>query len=575
MGTTLLQWQQFTAGNPPEGTLPPVILESWQRCRSAHFDPAGEDAGTGIPDSQLQNRLRTSSRLLAVGRSHLGLASACLAGVHHALLLTDRDGIILEVAGNQPNPDALGAVPGQDWSERCRGTNGAGTALVADRPVIVLGPEHFRQNLHQWACAGAPIHDARGKIIGAVNLVTAVAEGGLHRMEMILYVARVIGRELDERSSIRLDHFLDQLAHELRNPLEPLINSLHILRLSGRDQAAGAEARDLAERQVHLLARLVEDLLTIGRIARGNFELHKERVILGRIIDEALGAARPLLDARHHQVAVLLPPEQVVVEADPMMLVRVVTALLLNAARNTEAGGHVWVTVEREDGDVLLSIRDTGTGLPADLLPRIFDLCPPREQGTSTRLGIGLNLARSLVELHGGSITALSDGPGEGSEVVIRFPAPTDAGPKAGRNGSHARSAQISRTLRVLVVDDDIDGARSISKLLQLWNHEVQVAHEGLTALELARAWKPEVVLLDIGLPGGLDGYEVARRLRNEFKLDRAVLIALTGWGQEEDRQRSRQAGFNYHLVKPANPETLQQLLSRASGHSPPKAAEE
>jgi CheY-like chemotaxis protein len=371
----------------------------------------------------------------------------------------------------------------------------------------------------------------------------------------------------------RKDQFLALLAHELRSPLAPLLNALHVLRLRGLGAQTDAErgspdpaadqALDLAERQVHHLARLVDDLLDVSRIASAKMALRKEWVRLETLVHDATETVRPLMETHGLRLTVLLPPEPLRLEADPARVTQVLINLLTNAAKYTEPGGHVWLTAERDEDEVLIRVRDTGVGLAADLLPHVFDLFFQAERGAQGGLGIGLSLVRGLVELHGGSVLAFSEGPGEGSEFVVRLPAPPEVGP-ACRAGPAKEVPPGRRDLprRVLVVDDDLDAAESLAMLLRLWGHEVRVAHDGLAALEVAAGWKPEVVLLDITLSGGPDGYEIARRLRSEAGLTDAVLMALTGWGQEEDRRRSEAAGFQHHLVKPVDPNVLRALVA-------------
>jgi signal transduction histidine kinase/ActR/RegA family two-component response regulator len=411
----------------------------------------------------------------------------------------------------------------------------------------------------------ASLDELRGAVHAVVCLRSAATQQAQREAEM-----RHRSEQLIETNR-RKDEFLAQLGHELRNPLAPLLNALHLMRLRAGDAEAVQSARDLAERQVRQLARLVDDLLDASRVSLGKIRLRKELLDVDRIVGEAVDMARPLIEARRHQLTVLAPrDERLRLEGDPMRLVQVLTNLLTNAAKYTEPEGHIWLTTERDDGDILLSVRDTGVGLSAEMLPRVFELFVQAEHGTQEGLGIGLSLVRGLVELHGGTVLALSEGPGEGSEFVVRLPAaPATHLPAALGLPAATTAAAIGPSLRVLIVDDDIDGAESLGLLLRLWKHEVQVAHDGQSALQRAHLWRPEVVLLDIGLPGGLDGFQVAHRLREELGLHQAILLAMTGWGQEEDRRQSRAAGFDHHLVKPVDPAELQTLLARvgALGH--------
>jgi two-component system CheB/CheR fusion protein len=361
------------------------------------------------------------------------------------------------------------------------------------------------------------------------------------------------------------DEFLAMLAHELRNPLAPIRNALHILKQPDANGGMLGQAMDMAERQVGHMARLLDDLLDVSRISRGRIELRQEPVDLAAVLGRSVEAARPLFEERQHQLTVSLTPGPLRVRGDPTRLDQVVTNLLNNAAKYTDPGGRIRVSAGREGGAVVLRVRDTGIGIDPEMLPKIFDLFVQAERRLDRSqggVGIGLTLVRRLVELHGGTVDAQSAGPGRGSEFVVRLPAAPEgeAGARAGAAGADAASPRaLSR--RVLVVDDNVDAADSIALLLRLGGHEVRVAHDGPTALLIARAFRPQVVFLDIGMPG-MDGYEVARRLRREPGPQPALLVALTGWGHDEDRRRSQEAGFDHHLVKPVDPAALVQLLA-------------
>ena len=355
------------------------------------------------------------------------------------------------------------------------------------------------------------------------------------------------------------------LAHELRNPLAPIRNTLHILRMGGCKGMNTEQSLSMAERQVGHLARLVDDLLDVSRISRGQIALNKEPTELKAVASRAIETVRPMINGRNHRLEVQLPAEPLWLEADPLRLEQVLVNLLQNAAKYTPPGGRIDLTVEAARGrqppeEVAIRVRDTGIGIAPDLLPAVFDLFVQADRSLDRSqggLGIGLTLVKNLVELHGGSIAALSEGLGKGSEFVAWLPlVPAPTVPAL------PTSRAAPNPCRVLVVDDNVDAAQSLALLLQTTGHEVHTSHDGVTALENARDWRPEVVLLDIGLPR-MDGYEVARRLRADARLEKALLVALTGYGQDEDRRLSQEAGFDAHLTKPIDMTELETLMAQ------------
>jgi signal transduction histidine kinase len=368
------------------------------------------------------------------------------------------------------------------------------------------------------------------------------------------------------------DEFLAVLAHELRNPLAPIRNAVEIMRRSSLSDPQLVWSRDVVERQVKHLTRLVDDLLDVSRITRGNINLSREPVSVSTIIARAIETIQPLIAEQRHELTVDVTDEVLEVEGDLTRLTQVLGNLLNNAAKYTDPGGSIVVSARRANADVEIRVRDNGIGIPPELLPRLFqlftqvDAAAHRAQGG---LGIGLALVRQLVQMHGGSVTAYSNGPGTGSEFLIRLPlrvrrAPVlDAAmvPLAATNGASKPGH------RILLADDNQDALESLAALLQCDGHEVHTAGDGAQALEVAAQCRPNVVLLDIGMPK-LDGYEVARRIRAEPWGKATILIALTGWGQDEDRRRSREVGFDSHLVKPLDPEALSTMLSRLPTHS-------
>jgi signal transduction histidine kinase len=362
----------------------------------------------------------------------------------------------------------------------------------------------------------------------------------------------------------RKDEFLATLGHELRNPLAPILNSLEILKLSGAANEGGAaQACAVMERQVSHLNRLVDDLLEVSRITRGIIEVKKDAQDVAGIVRAAVEISRPVFDGMRHELNVVLPNDPVVVAGDAVRLTQVFANLLNNAAKYTNHGGHIMITVAREADQAVVSVKDDGIGIAPGLLSSVFDMFMQVDRSTRRAqggLGIGLTLVKSLVGMHGGRVEARSDGPGLGSEFIVRLPviAALAATPEPARGG-----VQPLPPRRILIVDDSRDGGESLSVLLRVLGADVSLVHSGRAALQAVESFRPDVVLLDIGMPG-MDGYEVARRIRANSLNRGIMLIALTGWGQEEDRQRSAAAGFNHHLVKPADIDQLRQLLSVA-----------
>lgn len=360
----------------------------------------------------------------------------------------------------------------------------------------------------------------------------------------------------------RKDEFLATLAHELRNPLAPIRNSLHILRLTGKAEGAIANVYQMLERQVRHLVRLVDDLMEVSRITRGRIELRKEKVDIAEVIHSAIETSRPLIDEAGHRLDVELPPEPLQLEADPVRLAQVITNLLNNAAKYTDKGGRIWLAARREGPSAVISVRDNGRGIPATMLPRVFDLFAQASGGYNRAqggLGIGLTLVRSLVQLHGGIVEARSQGEGLGSEFIVQLP--LEAIVQAEGTPGPSGSTDADRTRRILIVDDNRDAADSLGVLLTLLGTETRTAYDGRTALEALDEFRPSVILLDLGMPG-MDGCEVARRTRQHPYGRHATLVALTGWSQERDRHESHEAGIDHHLVKPVDLDELRLLLA-------------
>ncbi|HKQ80308.1 MAG TPA: ATP-binding protein [Blastocatellia bacterium] len=361
------------------------------------------------------------------------------------------------------------------------------------------------------------------------------------------------------------DDFLATLAHELRNPLAPISNAVQILSLRGDDPLVVAQTREVLDRQVHQIIRLVDDLLEVSRIGRGKISLQKAPVDLAEIVATAVETSRPLIEAHHHKLTVSLLRSPARVEADAARLAQVLANLLNNAAKYTKDGGRIDLTVERVNGEVVIRVRDNGIGVAPEKLPSVFDMFAQIEGETNRSqggLGIGLTLARRLVEMHGGRIEARSEGLDKGSEFLVRLAALPEPTTESGQDSAEDSSAPVATgSRRVLIVDDNEDSAESMAILLRLQGHEVHLAYDGQSALEEARAFRPELMFLDLDLPK-IDGYEVARRLRPEPAMKGVKLVAMTGYSQKEDRQRALEAGFNFHLVKPLDFDRVEELLS-------------
>ena len=381
---------------------------------------------------------------------------------------------------------------------------------------------------------------------------------------------RLAAEEALKEADRRKDEFLAMLAHELRNPLAPLRTGLELLQLAKTNEDVAERVRAMMQRQLTYMVRLIDDLLDVSRIARGKLELRHEAIDVAEVLKGALETTAPALEAGRHEVKQDIPAG-LRVEGDAVRLTQVFSNLLNNAARYTPPGGHISLSARQDDGEVVLVVQDDGVGIPADMLEQVFEpftQVEARDRPVHGGLGLGLSLARSLVELHGGVIQAESRGAGHGSRFTVRLPL-LQTMPPISADRSAARTA--SKPRRVLVVDDNVDAADALGELLQQLGHEVRVAYDGTEALAIVMAYRPEVVLLDIGMPV-MDGYEVAQRIHLQSLSPSPVLIALTGYGQASDRERTQQAGFEYHVVKPVELVTLQQLFSQqlASSHDAP-----
>jgi two-component system CheB/CheR fusion protein len=405
-----------------------------------------------------------------------------------------------------------------------------------------------------------PIHDKDGRLIGAVNVVVDISDRKREEQKL---------RQADRSKN----EFLATLAHELRNPLAPIRNVVQILQIKEAGNAGIGEALEIIERQVQQMTRLIDDLLDLSRITADRLQLRRQPIDLGEVLRAAVETAQPLISANGHKLVVSEPKPPLTVDADLTRLAQVVSNLLINAAKYTPRGGRIQLQARRSGRDVVVTVRDNGTGIARDMLPRIFDLFMQggrENHGSHEGLGIGLALARRLAQMHGGTLGASSAGPGKGAEFTVRLPL-VAGGTARKRESRTARPAAVA-SLRVLVVDDNRASAGSLRTLLQLVGHDVRVANHGAQALRLAAEFRPHAVLLDIGLPK-MTGYEVARRLRHQPRGSGLQLIAVTGFGQVSDRERSRLAGFDHHLVKPVEiPELLRLLEHRRPADTAAKA---
>jgi len=368
-------------------------------------------------------------------------------------------------------------------------------------------------------------------------------------------------RELKEGDR-RKDEFLATLAHELRNPLAPIRNSLYVMRLAAGDPSVLEQAHSMMGRQLNQMVRLIDDLLDVSRITRGKLELRKERVELSAVINMAVDTTRLFIESSGHALTITLPPEPIYLDADPMRLAQVFSNLLNNSAKYMNRGGRIWLSAVPNDREIVVSVRDIGIGIPPEALPTVFEMFSQVEHALEKSqggLGIGLTLVKRLVEMHGGSVEAFSDGPGKGSEFVTRLPVARR------RSAVRVAPAEVRAkgdhfAYRILVADDNRDAAESMSMMLRLMGNEVRTVHDGAEAVKEANDFRPDVALIDIGMPRR-NGYDVARSIREHRWGSGMLLVAMTGWGQEEDKRRAMEAGFDHHFTKPVDPVALEQLM--------------
>ena len=455
----------------------------------------------------------------------------------------------------QPLRPLLAADANENWLEAlCRTPEQLAAARSLSPRSLIVAPLMIRDRvlgLMYLAMAGSGRRHTESDLPFIEDLSQRIA--------IAIENARLYRDALD--ADRRKDEFLAMLAHELRNPLAPICNALSILREQEVPAEAGRELHSIIERQVDHLVRLVGDLLDMSRIVRGRIELRIEPVELSKIIEHAVETVRPLMNERGHHLGVTLPSRPIWLEGDLIRLAQVFANLLNNAAKYTNPGGRIDVIAEPGEGGVVIRVRDNGIGIAPDVLPKIFDLFTQLERSIARSeggLGIGLTLVRNLTEMHGGTVVATSAGQGLGSEFAVHLPTHEPESPPA----SAPTDRSPVRGLRVVVVEDNFGSASILARLLTaVWEHDVRVAHDGLDALNLMRSFHPHLALVDIGLPG-ISGYELASRLRQEREFDTTLLVAVTGYGQDEDRRRSQESGFNVHQVKPISVDSLADIFS-------------
>ncbi len=449
-----------------------------------------------------------------------------------------------------------GSVPENAWGamldpeEGARYVERVRTALATRTPLQQRMRARAADGRWRWfESHGAPLFGQGGAYRGHVGIAIDVTEA-------------VEAEEALRQADRRKDEFLATLAHELRNPLAPISNAVHLMRRPDGRRSADRMV-EMVGRQVRQIVRLVDDLMDVSRITQGKLELRKEPLSLAEVLSMAVETSIPSVEAGRHELAVSLPEETLMLDADKVRLTQVFGNMLNNAAKYTDRGGRIWLGAWRDGDECVISVRDTGIGIPPEKLPHVFEMFAQAHRDSArgqAGLGIGLTMVKSLIELHGGSVEARSDGPGQGSEFIVRLP--LAGAPAPAQQGGDSGPEALLEGRRLLVVDDNGDAAESLALLLHAVGAEVRTAHDGPAGLAQAAAFRPQAVLLDLGMPG-MDGFEVARRLRLDPAQAGLVIVALTGWGQEEDRRRTRAGGFDHHLTKPVDIDALLDILAK------------
>lgn len=552
IGVPLVKGGVFAAGLAVHSN----CVQTWTPTEIAITEDTAERTWAAVERARAEAALRASEerRRMALDSAELGAWSVDPETM--TLTTDDRFRAIFGINSDRVSYEQAVGVIHPDDQERVRDAVADATRPDDPEPYAVEYRVIHQDGSIHWVFAKgrANIEESERKLVsfdGTVTDITARKEAEQERERLV--------RELREQDR-RKDEFLATLAHELRNPLAPIRNGLQVLRLGGATGEMADNARTMMERQLGQMVHLIDDLLDLSRISSGKIELRKARVELAKVIQQAVETSSPQIEASGHELTIDLPSGVIYVDADVTRLAQVFSNLLNNAAKYTERGGHVHLAVQRQDGEVIVSVKDNGLGIPAHMLPKVFEMFTQvdrhleRSQGG---LGIGLSIVKRLVEMHGGSVSVESNGPGTGSEFKVLLPVVLSM---ALTNEIRTETNQTLCVRKILVVDDNVDAAVSLAMMLKLMGNEAKTAHDGLEAIQVAAVYKPDLILLDIGMPR-LNGHETAKRIREQPWGKDVILVALTGWGQEEDRLKSEQAGFDAHMVKPIEPAALETLL--------------
>jgi signal transduction histidine kinase/ActR/RegA family two-component response regulator len=578
-----------------------LTLLWWTASAISRQSRAREHAEDGLRDSQRQLQMdladsqllqRVSAEIIREGDEQslddtiIEAAIVIMQSQHASMQIFDperRELKLLNVRGFDDHAQELWKSISLDSSSICaRALQTGERVIVSDVNAtdFLAGTDEQKVFLRLGirAVQSTPLYSRTGELLGMISTHWTEPHQPSERAQRLLDILARQAADLIERrrsadalraADRRKDEFLMTLAHELRNPLAPIRSAVDLMKQrSASDVEEVRWARDILDRQTGLMARLLDDLLDVGRIARDKLELRTSRVDVGTLIREAADMNRPLVEEFGHSLTVVVPSEPMYLNADPVRLTQVLSNVLNNACRYTPSGGRIDVTAEPIGSDAVVRVRDTGIGIPRDRLVNIFDMFSQVDRSlerSQRGLGIGLHLVKRLVEMHGGVVTAQSDGLGKGSELIVRLPLATEPLRAGSSPASAAPELTAVPTRRILVVDDNIDAAQSLAMLLEVCGHETFLAHDGPAAIDAAERVRPDVILLDIGLPK-VNGFEACRQIRQRPWGKNVVIIALTGWGQEVDRRRSQESGFDHHIVKPVEHAALVKLLE--SGQS-------